>query len=829
MIQNKSARHQFREGCPPPPPPGDAFIVYSSIVAENYQHILALAFAVQEINQNSQILPNTTLGFKVYDSFLSPKWIYHATIKFLSPKNKLVPNYKCEIHDKLLAVIEELVSDVSQQLPKVLDVYKVPQLVHGSATVEMESQQLHPFYRLVPNGFHQYKGILQLLHHFNWRWVSFIAANGENLEWFRNAMFPEFSKRGICFALMESFTSLCLCYNPEKGLILKCGLEFYYKVINSKANVLIFYGDTRSMVLLRYLLSIDAMERSKGKVWILTVGMELKDIISRSWDMRDFNGSLSFSLHSKELPGFQAFLRSRNPSDAKGDGFIKDFWVQAFDCTFQDSLLDHVSGNCCTGEEKLEDLPEHVFPVSVTGHSYSIYNAVYAVAHALKAMHSSTSKRKAMVEGEGRGLHNQHAWQLHPFLKAVSFNNSAGENVFFDKNGELVLRYDIINWIVFPNQSFIRVKVGSMDPQATLEEALTIDEDAVVWHSWFNQVHPLAVCNANCQPGYRMRQKEGEPFCCYDCIPCPDGRISDHEDMTDCSKCPDDHYANEGRNLCIPKIVSFLSYEEPLGISLALSAVSFSMITALVIRIFIKHHNTTMVKANNRDLTYTLLISLLLCFFCALLFIGQPEKVTCLLRQTAFGLVFTMTVSSVLAKTITVVLAFKATQPGARIKKWVGKRLALSIVLSCSSLQAAICTSWLATSPPFPDTDMHSVAKEIVLQCNESSSVMFFCVLSYMSLLAIVSFNVAFNARKLPDSFNEAKCITFSMLVFCSVWLSFVPTYLSTTGKYIAAVEIFSILSSSAGILVCMFSPKCYIILLRPELNRKEHFLRRKH
>ncbi|XP_058038469.1 vomeronasal type-2 receptor 26-like [Ahaetulla prasina] len=719
-----------------------------------WQHILALEFAIKEINQNSRILPNITLGIHIFNSYALARYIYLASMELLSTKGEFIPNYKCDFKDNVISVIAGHNAYIAQFMSNILSIYKIPQLLYGSAMQTDDNLQAAYFHQLFPDEDLQLMGIIQLLLHFKWKWIGLIIQNPERGKSFIQNRLDMFSKKGICFDFIEEMPRETVTNEIEVQLN---GYFMIYRVImRGTANVVIIYCENEDITAFRMLPFVsefvDLPVKRKDKVWIMPAQMEFTSIpFQRTRGMDFIHGALSLAVSSKEMLGFQKFIQMRKPSSSEEDSLTTLFWEYAFECSFPNARLDEDDDNQCTGEESLETLPKCLFETSITGQSYSIYNAVYAVAHALQAMLSSKSRKRG------------NAWELK-----------------------------------------------------TLNQ-----------QSW--QVQPFSLCNPPCLSGWSKIKIEEKPFCCFDCLPCPEGKISNKTDADDCFPCSEYEYTNEPHNFCIPKRIIFLSYEEALGVSLTTTAFFFSFTSGLVLHIFIKHRDTPIVKANNRNLTYLLLIALLLSFLCTLFFIGEPDQVKCPMRHTTFGIIFSVALSCILAKTIIVVLAFMATKPGSKMRKWVGKRLANVIVLSCSLVQVTISSIWLGISPPFPDSDMYSMAEEIVLECNEGSAFMFYTVLGFMGFLTAISFTVAFFARKLPDSFNEAKFITFSMLVFCSVWISFVPTYLSSKGKYMVAVEIFSILASAAGLLCCIFAPKCYIIVLRPNLNRKEQLVKKQN
>ncbi|XP_060232559.1 vomeronasal type-2 receptor 116-like, partial [Meriones unguiculatus] len=772
---------------------------------KNYQILLTLYFAIEEINKDSQLLSNMTLGFHVYNAFNSNKRTLEGPLMSLSGRSDYIPNYKCKTQHKALGIISGTRPGFSAAIGTLLELYKVPQVIYGPFDTELSDKETFPsLYQMSPKDRGLTQGVISLLKYFGWNWVGLFVVDDLKGKEFLSHLKAQMASEDICVAFTQTFPGYW-----------KLGLKYAVGLVDlnqhTQVNIQIFYGDIDDLLLF---CNDNQVVLARGKVWIMAKQhlIYLQSAAEEDSVIKFFRGSISFS-KTRTIPGFKCFLENLTPSQYPGDFYYSKFWIDNFLCS--PPALPCKYPKPCPANISLRIKHEKIDMMTISEPSYSIWNSVYAVAQAL---HKMLLSKTEMRSKEDRNTDWILPWQLHPFLRKIKVTNAAGDEISFDENKNIMEMYDIQNFVEHTKHKSLLVKVGKFLFKSPEDQGFFINEVLIKWPSNFNQT-PQSVCAQSCGPGFWKVPQEERPVCCFSCVFCPERQISNQTDQQECLFCPIQQYPNSERIQCLPKIVTFLSFEDPLGMALACTALFCSVSTTAVLGIFLKHRESPIVKANNRTLSYILLISILLCFLCSFFFIGRPNTASCILQQMTFALVFTLALSTVLAKTLTVILAFRVMKPGRTMRRLFVSGVYNAVLPICVLIQLILSGVWLGTSPPYIDTDVHSEHYHVIILCNKGSVTAFYCVLAYLGTLALGSFTMAFLVRNLPDTFNEAMFLTFSMLVFCSVWVTFIPVYQSTKGKAMVAVEVFSILASSAGLLGCIFLPKCYIILLRPEKN----------
>ncbi|KAL9865797.1 extracellular calcium-sensing receptor [Geothlypis trichas] len=801
-----------------------------------FRWLQAMIFAIEEINSSPTLLPNMTLGYRIFDTCNTVSKALEATLSFVA-QNKidslnLDEFCNCSEHiPSTIAVVGATGSGISTAVANLLGLFYIPQVSYASSSRLLSNKnQFKSFLRTIPNDEHQATAMADIIEYFRWNWVGTIAADDDygrpGIEKFRE----EAEERDICI----DFSELISQYSDEEEI-----QQVVEVIQNSTARVIVVFSSGPD---LEPLIKEIVRRNITGKIWLASEAWASSSLIAMPEFFRVIGSTIGFALKAGQIPGFREFLQKVHPKSTN-NGFAKEFWEETFNCYLPDGSKNSPASTSfhkgheeglgagngtsafrppCTGDENITSVETPYMDYTHLRISYNVYLAVYSIAHALQDIYTCTPGKGLFTNGSCADIKKVEAWQVLKHLRHLNFTNNMGEQVDFDEFGDLVGNYSIINWHLSPEDgSVVFEEVGHYNVYAKKGERLFINENKILWGGFSKEV-PFSNCSRDCLPGTRKGIIEGEPTCCFECVDCPDGEYSDETDASACDKCPEDYWSNENHTSCIPKQIEFLAWTEPFGIALTLFAVLGIFLTSFVLGVFTKFRNTPIVKATNRELSYLLLFSLLCCFSSSLFFIGEPQNWTCRLRQPAFGISFVLCISCILVKTNRVLLVFEAKIPTSLHRKWWGLNLQFLLVFLCTFVQIVICVIWLYTAPPSSYRN-HELEDEIIfITCHEGSLMALGFLIGYTCLLAAICFFFAFKSRKLPENFNEAKFITFSMLIFFIVWISFIPAYASTYGKFVSAVEVIAILAASFGLLACIFFNKVYIILFKPSRNTIE-------
>uniref|UniRef100_A0A8C4DWQ1 G-protein coupled receptors family 3 profile domain-containing protein n=1 Tax=Dicentrarchus labrax TaxID=13489 RepID=A0A8C4DWQ1_DICLA len=744
----------------------------------------AMIFAINEINKNPDMLPNVKLGYKIYDN-CGTMDILRAALAMVSGLKGHVSDNNCTKTGTVQAILGHSGSRPTIAFAQVVGRFQIPVISHFATCACLSDRKEYPtFFRTIPSDYYQSRALAKLVKHFGWTWIGALAVDNEYGLNGIAAFIQAAQEYGVCIEYFEAFSSSDPPHSLQRIIeIIKRGTSKVIMAFMSHREIKLLANEL-------YKQNITGLQWVGSDAWITDHSL------TDSEGHIILVGSLGFTVSKAKIR------------------FVRDFWEDMFDCSLNDTA--NTQRKPCSASESLQNDKSQFTDVAELRFTNNVYKSVYAVAHALDNLIKCEEGKGLFSNGSCADTKHIQPWQVLRYLNTVNFTTKEGEKVYFDSNGDSPARYELVNLQITNKGTMEGATVGIYD--ASLPES----------HQFIMNNIPgvsVSVCSDSCIPGTRKVLQKGKPVCCYDCIPCPAGEISNLTDSIHCMKCPSAYWSNEQKDACVPKAIEFLAYDEILGTLLVLFSLLGVFLTMITTLIFYCHKETPLVRANNSELSFLLLFSLTLCFLCSLTFIGRPSEWSCMLRHTAFGITFVLCISCVLGKTIVVLMAFRATLPGSNMMKWFGPAQQRLSVLGFTLIQVVICILWLTINPPFPSMNFLHYKDRIIYECNLGSTVGFWSILGYIGILAILSFIIAFLARKLPDNFNEAKFITFSMLIFCAVWITFIPAYISSPGKFTVAVEIFAILASSYGLLFCIFLPKCYIILFRPEQNTKKHIM----
>ncbi|XP_037607127.1 metabotropic glutamate receptor 1 isoform X2 [Sebastes umbrosus] len=780
-------------------------------VREQYgiQRVEAMFHTLDRINADPDLLPNISLGCEIRDSCWHSSVALEQSIEFIrdslisirddkdgskwcidgTPSHQPPPSKK-----PIAGVIGPGSSSVAIQVQNLLQLFNIPQIAYSATSIDLSDKTLFKYFlRVVPSDTLQARAILDIVKRYNWTYVSAVHTEGN------------YGESGMeAFKELASLEGLCIAHSDK--IYSNAGEKHFDRLLRKlrerlpKARVVVCFCEGMTV---RGLLM--AMRR-------LGVFGEFLLIGSDGWADRyevvegyeqEAEGGITMKLQSALVNTFDDYyLKLRLDTNTRNPWF-SEFWQYRFQCR----LAGHPQENknfkkVCSGNESLH---ENYVQDSKMGF---VINAIYAMAHGLHDMHKELCPGKP---GLCEAMDPIDGSKLLDYLLKTSFRGVSGEEIYFDQNGDTPGRYDIMN-LQGVSDGYDYLNVGSWH-----EGILSIDD----YKLWLNSSDMVrSVCSEPCSKGQIKVIRKGEVSCCWICTTCKDNEIV--QDEFTCKACELGWWPDNDLEGCQPLPLKYLDWADVESmVAVAFSCVGI-LITSFVTFVFIQYRDTPVVKSSSRELCYIILAGIFMGYICPFTLIAHPTVASCYLQRLLVGLSSAMCYSALVTKTnrIARILAGSKKKICTKKPRFMSAWAQVVIAFMLISLQLTLEITLIILEPPMPVKSYPSIS-EVYLICN-TSNVGMVAPLGYNGLLIMSCTYYAFKTRNVPANFNEAKYIAFTMYTTCIIWLAFVPIYFGSNYKIITTS--FSVSLSVTVALGCMFTPKMYIIIAKPERNVRSAF-----
>ncbi|XP_022522297.2 glutamate receptor, metabotropic 8a [Astyanax mexicanus] len=780
----------------------------------------AMLFAIDLINKDPELLPNVTLGARILDTCSRDTYALEQSLTFVQA---LIERDSSDVRctngempffakpDKIVGVIGASASSVSIMVANILRLFKIPQISYASTAPELSDNTRYDFFsRVVPPDSYQAQAMLDIVTAMGWNYVSTLASEGNYGESGVEA-FIQISREigGVCIA-----QSLKIPREPRPGEFNKIIVRLL-ETPNARAVIMFANEDDIRRVL-------DAAKRSNQTGHFLWVGSDswgskISPVIQQE---QVAEGAITILPKRASVEAFDRYFRSRSLSNNRRNVWFAEFWEENFNCKLGMHAKRPWSNKKCTGLEKVGRDSSY----EQEGKVQFVMDAVYAMAHALHSMHRDLCFGNP---GLCARMSNINGKELLEYIRKVKFNGSAGTPVSFNQNGDAPGRYDIFQYQI-TNRSTAEYKViGSWTNK------LHLNVDVMRWRTG-DPTLPVSVCSVPCQTGERKKIVKGVP-CCWHCERCEGYHYQASE--FSCELCPYEQRPDRNRTGCQPIPIIKLEWHSPWAAVPVFISVLGILATSFVVVTFVRYNDTPIVRASGREMSYVLLTGIFLCYAITFLMIATPSLGVCSFRRVFLGLGMCFSYAALLTKTNRIHRIFEQGKKSVAAPRFISPASQLAITFSLISVQLLGVFVWFAVDPPHTVVDYGEQRTSDpdrargVLKC-DISDLSLICSLGYSILLMVTCTVYAIKTRGVPETFNEAKPIGFTMYTTCIIWLAFIPIFFGTAQSaermYIQTTTLTVSLSLSASVsLGMLYMPKVYIIIFHPEQNvpkRKRSF-----
>uniref|UniRef100_A0AAZ3NTI8 G-protein coupled receptors family 3 profile domain-containing protein n=1 Tax=Oncorhynchus tshawytscha TaxID=74940 RepID=A0AAZ3NTI8_ONCTS len=520
--------------------------------------------------------------------------------------------------------------------------------------------------------------------------------------------------------------------------------------------------------------------------------------------VREAAGGITIKLQSADVKWFDEYYLNLRPDNNLRNPWFPEFWQHRFHCRLKGHPQESLKFNRTCN--KRESLRQQYAQDTKMGF---VINAIYSMAYGLHNMQRSLCPG---YQGLCDAMRPIDGATLLDFLMKTNFTGVSGEGILFDENGDSPGRYEIMNFKKMGKDYYDYINVGSWD-----NSGLKIDDDEI-WASKDTIIK--SVCSEPCDKGQIKVIRKGEVSCCWTCTPCKENEFV--FDEYTCRACDLGSWPTFHLTGCDPIPVEYLRWGDPEPIAAVVFACLGLCATFFVTSVFIRFRDTPVVKSSSRELCYIILAGICLGYLCTFSLIAKPHAAHCYLQRLGIGLSPAMSYSALVTKTnrIARILAGSKKKICTKKPRFMSACAQLIIASLLILLQLGIIVALFLMEPPQVIHDYPSI-RQVNLICY-TTNLGVVAPLGYNGLLILSCTFYAFKTRNVPANFNEAKYIAFTMYTTCIIWLAFVPIYFGSNYKIITMC--FSVSLSATVALCCMFAPKVYIILAKPERNVRSAF-----